>query len=338
MTAPEGSTPDIPFGAVFAPTMAITSWKGDHFERHRLGALEPLSLHPGAHVLHYASSIFEGLKAHRGDDGVIRIFRLDRHVDRMRQSARLLCLPLPPADLLTSMIFEVAEANRDEVPASPGSLYLRPAMIGTVADVGAAAVPPTEGLLYVVACPVGDYFKGGIRPLRVLLEDQQMRSTPGFGSAKAGANYAAALRVVVEAKKAYGVDQVLFAPSGDAQETGASNFLLIDDERVVTKPLDGSFLPGVTRDSVLTLAGSMGYRIEERDITSSDVLDWCEHGEAALSGTAAVLGGVGTLIYKGEEHKVGSGEVGENTLRIREALTDIQTGRATDEFGWLTEV
>lgn len=338
MTAKTDAALNAPFGSVFAPTMAITRWDEGGFEEHRTGPLQPLELHPGAHVLHYASSIFEGLKAHRGPEGRTRLFRLDRHVDRMRRSAELLCLPPPPADLLTAMIVDTAAANRGEVPEPPGSLYLRPTMIGTQADVGAAAKPPNEGLLYVVACPVGDYFTGGIRPLRVLVEDEAMRSTPGFGAAKTGANYAAALRTVVEARTAHGADQVLFAPAGDVQETGASNFLLIDDERVVTKPLDGSFLPGVTREAVLALADHLGYRVEERDLSVEDVLAWAQHGEAALSGTAAVLAGVGTLVYRGSEHRVGSGDVGPNTLRLRGALTDIQTGRAPDSFGWVTEV
>ena len=338
MTAKTDAVLNAPFGSVFAPVMAITRWSGDRFDDPSVEPLRPLELHPGAHVLHYASSIFEGLKAHRGPEGQTRLFRLDRHVDRMRRSAELLCLPPPPAELLTAMIAETAAANRNEVPDPPGSLYLRPAMIGTQADVGAAAKPPDQGLLYVVACPVGDYFTGGIRPLRVLVEDEAMRSTPGFGAAKTGANYAAALRTVVEARTAHGADQVLFAPAGDVQETGASNFLLIDDERVVTKPVDGTFLPGVTREAVLILADHLGYTVEERDVSIADVLDWARHGEAALSGTAAVLAGVGTLVYRGVEHRVGSGEVGPNTLRLRKALTDLQIGAAPDTFGWITEV
>ncbi len=338
MTATTDAALNAPFGSVFAPTMTLTRWSSAGFDEFEVQPLQPLELHPGAHVLHYASSIFEGLKAHRGPEGQTRLFRLDRHVDRMRRSAELLCLPPPPTELLTAMIAETAAANRDDVPEPPGSLYLRPTMIGTQADVGAAAKPPNEGLLYVVACPVGDYFTGGIRPLRVLVEDEAMRSTPGFGAAKTGANYAAALRTVVEARTSHGADQVLFAPAGDVQETGASNFLLIDDERVVTKPLDGSFLPGVTREAVLVLAEHLGYQVEERDLSVEDVLAWAEHGEAALSGTAAVLAGVGTLVYRGTEHTVGSGEVGPNTLRLRQALTELQTGRAPDPFGWVTEV
>ena len=131
---------------------------------------------------------------------------------------------------------------------------------------------------------------------------------------------------------------MLFAPGGDVQETGASNFLLLDDRRVITKPLDSSFLHGVTRSSVLTIATDLGYAVEERQLVVAEVLDWARRGEAALSGTAAVLSGVGTLVLDGEEHPVGDGEVGANTLRLREALTEIQFGAIADTHEWVTTV
>jgi branched-chain amino acid aminotransferase len=144
--------------------MSVSRWHGGDFEEPGLEPVGPLELHPAAHVLHYASSIFEGLKAHRGTDGSIRIFRLDRHVLRMQQSAELLCLPVPDAGLLTRMILETVSAARDDIPDPPGSLYLRPTMIGTEANIGAAAAPSAEGILFVLASPVGDYFRA-TRPL-----------------------------------------------------------------------------------------------------------------------------------------------------------------------------
>jgi branched-chain amino acid aminotransferase len=318
--------------------MAVARWFDGRWEEPRLGPLAPLALHPGAHVLHYASACFEGLKAHRGVDGAVRIFRLDGHVARMRESARLLCLPAP--DPLEDMVLRQVAAARDDVPPAPGSLYIRPVLIGTEANIGAAGSPSAEALLYVVTCPVGDYFSGGIRPLRLLVEEQHPRSTPEFGMAKAGGNYAASLRTVVAAKRAVGADQVLFAPGGDVQETGASNFLLIDARRVITKPLDGSFLHGITRDSVLRLAADLGYAVEERAITVAELLEWAARpdAEAALSGTAAVLAPVGTLVHEGSEHRVGSGGAGPHTLRLRSALTDIHAGAAPDPYGWLRPV
>ncbi|HEX5515226.1 MAG TPA: branched-chain amino acid aminotransferase [Gammaproteobacteria bacterium] len=325
-----------PFGTVFSEQMPLSRFSDGRWTAMETVPVAPLSIHPGAHVLHYSSTCFEGLKAFRMPNGAIRVFRLDRHVARFRQSTDLLCLPTPPADLLEQMVRHVVELSRDDVPVPPGALYLRPTMIGTEANIGAAGTPSAEALLYVLASPVGDYFAGGGRALRILIEDEGMRSTPGFGQAKTGGNYASALRHIINGRAAHNADQVLFCPGGDVQETGASNFFLLDDRRLMTKPLDGSFLPGITRDSLITLARHMDYEVIERDFTVDELKDWIRTGEAALSGTAAVLSGVGTFIHDGKEYTVGDGRVGPNTQRLREALTAIQFGVAEDPFGWLT--
>ncbi|MDH5371665.1 MAG: branched-chain amino acid aminotransferase [Acidimicrobiia bacterium] len=327
-----------PFGAVFTDKMALSRWDGEQFEQPHLEPVGPLPIHPAAHVLHYSSSVFEGLKAHRGTNGELRLFRLDRHIERMQDSARLLCLPPPDGPLLEQMVIDVVHAARDVIPKPPGSLYLRPTLIGTEANVGAAAAPSKEALLYVLASPVGDYFSGGVRPLKVVVEEHRPRSTPTFGMAKTGANYAAALGLIMEAKHTHSADQVLFAPGGDVQETGAANFILLNDQRVLTKPLDPSFLPGVTRDSVLAIARDLGYDVVERNFTIDEMLEFAEDGEAALSGTAAVLAGIGTILHAGREHRVGDGEVGPNTLRLRAALTELQTGATPDVHGWIKVV
>ena len=154
---------------------------------------------------------------------------------------------------------------------------------------------------------------------------------------KTGANYVMALGIALRAKE-QGADQVLFAPAGDIQETGVSNFMLLDDRRLVTKPLDGSFLAGVTRDSILTLARDLGYQVEERAITVDELLAWADNGEAALMGTAAVLAGVGTFIYEGKVVTVGEGTTGANTARLRAALVAVQRGEAPDPWGWTETV
>ncbi|MGD9750465.1 MAG: branched-chain-amino-acid transaminase [Acidimicrobiia bacterium] len=303
-----------------------------------LGPVEPFAFHPAAHVLHYGSACFEGLKAHRGVDNVVRIFRADAHVARMRQSAELLCLPVPPADMLERMIREVTRASEAEVPSAPGSLYLRPTLVGTEENVGAAAAPSATALLFVLAGPVGDYFSGGIRPLTLAIETQQPRTTPQYGMVKSGANYVMALRPTLQAKKDLGADQVLFCPGGVVQETGAANFMLIDAERVVTPALTTSFLHGVTRDSLLRIARDLGLQVEERDVTVDEVIEWARRpdAEAGLSGTAAVLSPVGTLVHNGERIAVGNGGVGEHSMRLRTALTDLHVGARPDPYGWLT--
>jgi branched-chain amino acid aminotransferase len=337
-TAQVPAPPTTPFGSVFGAVVATATYADGAWSEPELGPLAPFSMHPATHVFHYGSACFEGLKAHRGADGVVRVFRAAAHVARMRQSADLLCLPKPGEELLSGMIHAAVAANRDETPAAPGSLYLRPTLIGTEPNIGAAAAPSSTGLLFVLTSPVGDYFSGGIRPLKLAVETQQPRTTPQFGMVKSGANYVMALRPTIEARAQLGVDQVLFCPGGEVQETGAANFMLIDAERVITPALTTSFLHGVTRNSLLTIARDLGYQVEERAVTVGEVVEWAGRpgAEAALAGTAAVLSPVGTLIHDGETVPVGSGDVGEHTMRLRQALTDIHTAAAPDTHGWCT--
>ena len=327
-----------PFGTSFGETMTVASWEGGAWSTPSRRPVGPLSLHPGAHVLHYGSSCFEGLKAYRSVDGVVRLFRPDRHVARLRGSAERLWLPVPPAELALDMIVQAVEANLDQVPPTPGSLYIRPTLIGTAANIGAAGSPTTEALLYVLTSPVGDYFADGVAPLRIAVEQERRRTTEQFGAVKTGANYAMALGATMEARAAYDVAQVLFAPEGRVQETGASNVMLISADRVVTPPADGSVLEGVTRSSLLTLAAARGLTVEERVLTVEELVAWCEHGEVALSGTAAVLAPVGSLIVDGAEVTVGDGRAGRHTLELREALIETQVGKVEDVHGWTLPV
>lgn len=326
------------FGTEFAPTMAVVAAPGGTFGEPELRPVGPLPLHPAAHALHYGSVCFEGLKAHRGEDGQVRLFRPDRHADRLRRSAELIHLPVPPRELVLSLLRDVTRANLDAVPEPPGALYLRPVLLGTEENIGAAATPSADALLYVLASPVGDYFAGGGQALRLAIECDLPRTTPQFGQIKTGANYAMALGVTLQARAEHGADQVLFAPGGEVQETGAANVLLLDDERVVTRPLDSTFLHGVTRDAVLRLAADLGYRVEERELSIDELLEVAPRAEVALSGTAAVLASVGTLVHDGREVTVGDGGAGPNTARLREALVAVQRGAAPDPHGWTVPV
>jgi branched-chain amino acid aminotransferase len=327
---------NVAFGTVAAGHMVVAEATDGTFGPARVIPTGELTFHPFAHCLHYGSTCFEGMKAHRGVDGVVRIFRPDRHVARMRRTAGLVQLPVPPADLLESMVVSAVEANLAEVPEAPGALYLRPMLLGTDPNIGAAASPSRSALLAVVASPVGDYFAGGVRPLSLLVETEVPRTTPQFGEAKAGANYLMALGITRRAREELGCDQVLFAPGGQVQETGAANFLLFAPDRVVTRALDSTFLHGVTRDSILMLARDRGMAVEERDVSVEELLAW--PGEAALSGTAAVLSGVGTLVHDGVRHQVGDGQVGPVTLALRDGLTAIQRAEVEDVHGWMRAV
>jgi branched-chain amino acid aminotransferase len=329
-----------PFGSLFGDQMTVARVDADG-SAHYGGEAEPLqafSFHPATHALHYGSSCFEGLKAHRQANGSLAIFRLADHVARMGQTISRLRLPAIDAELMTTMIIDAVEANASFTPPSPGSLYIRPTMLGTDPNIGAAAAPSQGGLYYVITSPVGDYFAGGVRPLTIFLETEVPRTTPQFGMVKAGANYVMALGPTLEAKADHAADQVLFATGGDLTETGASNFFLVDDERLITRHLDESFLHGVTRASLLTLAADMGYAVEERSISLEELRAWADHGEAFLSGTAAVVAPVGTIKLSDDQYPVGDGQPGPNTLKLREALTSIQTGTAADTHNWMTTV
>jgi branched-chain amino acid aminotransferase len=326
------------FGTVLTSHMAVATYQGGRWSPSDIKPVGPIELSPAAHVLHYASTCFEGFKAFRRADGSIHIFRMDRHIQRMRQSARQLVLPEPDPVQLAEMVRAVIRRCREAVPEAPGALYLRPILFGTTANIGAAATPTTEASLIVLASPVWDYFSGGMKPLRILVDDENTRSAAQMGMVKTGGNYAAALGPTLSARAQYQVDQVLFCPGGQVQETGAANFVLIRDGALMTRSLDTTFLHGVTRDSLLTLARDLGYEVSERPFTVADMLDWVKTGEAALSGTAAVLAGVGTLIYRGAEHRVASGEVGPLTRALRTQLVAIQQGDAADKHGWLERV
>ena len=326
------------FGTVFCDHMSIARFENGGWGEAAIQPLASLSMHPASHVFHYASTCFEGFKAYRWKDGKAHIFRLHDHVARMQRSAKSLHLPWRICAQLAGMVIDLVHAHIGDIPEPPSSLYLRPTLIGTLENIGAAASPSTEATMFVLASPVGDYFAGGIRPLKLLVADTIARSTEQLGSTKTGGNYAAALGPTLAAKEKYGVDQVLFCPGGDVQETGAANFLLLSDEEIVTKPLNSSFLHGMTRASILALANDLGYRVNERNFTVAELLDWVQSYEAALSGTAATLTPVGKLVYEGREVLVRDGAAGPNTEKLRKALQAIQYGDAPDTHGWLTEV
>jgi len=327
-----------PFGTEFCDHIAIATYADGAWSAPSIEPLAPLPIHPAAHVFHYASTCFEGFKAYRWKDGKGRIFRLHDHVARMQRSAASLWLPVPDADVLAGMVIDVVHHNLADIPEPPASLYLRPTLIGTLQNIGAAAAPSTDATLFVLASPVGDYFAGGATSLKLLVEDQKARTTEQLGSTKTGGNYAAALGPTMDAKEKYGVDQVLFCPDGDVQETGAANFLLISDGEIITKSLDSSFLHGMTRDSVLKLGAEMGYTISERKFTVDELLEKVSTYEACLSGTAATLSPVGALVYNGKEIMVRDGQPGPNRKKLQAALQNIQYGLEPDTHNWLTEV
>jgi len=336
---PQTQTPPRPaFGSLLTDTMAVATYSNGQWSDHEVRKTGPIEISPAAHVLHYSSTCFEGFKAYKWADGSVNVFRMSSHIERMCQSARSLALPEPDPDQLETMITTVIDRVRDQVPDAPGALYMRPILFGTTPNIGAAANPPRELMLIVLASPVWDYFSGGMKALKIYVETEATRCASHLGMVKTGGNYAAAMGPTLAARQKYGVDQVLFCPGGEVQETGAANFLLIREGKIMTRSLDATFLHGVTRDSLLRMAPRLGYQVEERVFTVEEMLDWAKDGEAALSGTAAVLAGVGTLVRDGREHRVGSGDVGPHTKRLRAALVGIQQGEVPDTHGWLHRI
>lgn len=328
------------FGTRFLPQMAICHYDQQRWGEQRMVSSESLSLHPGAHVFHYASTCFEGLKAFRQVDGRVAIFRMDKNIDRFAQSSQLLYLPDIDKEQTTLMITDSVALFRDEVPAAPASLYIRPTHIGTEAAIGKAAAPSLSSCQYILLSPVGDYFEGGEASLRLLLDESGVRCGPDHGMVKGGGNYASALKHIQRAAKDYQANQVLFCPGGDVQETGAANFILVDGDEIITKSLDESFLHGVTRESLLSLAREKGLNVQERELSVQELVERAAKPdcEAGLTGTAAVVAAVGTLIHDGKEYPVGSGVPGPRIRQMRDELNAIQWGEQEDRFGWLTYV
>lgn len=320
-----------PFGTVFGEVMSVSRGDDHGWSEPTIEALSSFTMHPGMHALHYGSSCFEGLKAHRTVDGAIRPFRADKHAARLQQSAGRLLLPVPPIELTTRLIDMAVEANGAVTPPAPGSLYLRPTLLGTDVTIGAAAHPSHSAILYVLACPVGNYLPP--RPLTIVVETEIPRTTPQFGVVKTGANYAMALGSIDRAHREHQADQVLFAPGGLVQETGAANVVLVDGDTFVTPELTNAFLHGVTRDSLLQVARSLGWKVEERTLTVDDVVEWASRptAEIGLMGTAAVIAQVGTLVV-GDRRIELSPQEPSKLVELRRTLGEIQTGARAFDF------
>ena len=328
------------FGTEFMPQMIISWHENGTWSEPEIVSSDSLPLHPATHALHYASTCFEGLKAFRQPDGGVALFRYEDNVARFAQSSRLLALPQIDEAQTAKMIRDIVGRFADDVAQPPASMYIRPTHIGTELSIGKAAAPSLTSCQFVLLSPVEEYFSGGGSGLRLLVDDEAMRCTPDNGMIKSGGNYASALRHILRAREKFKADQVLFCPGGDVQETGAANFLLIDGNEIVTKALDESFLHGITRDSILALARDRGMTVSERALPVAELLERASNdgAEAALSGTAAVLTPVSTLIYRGREQTVGDGKPGETTMALKSALNDIQWGRTEDRHGWLTHL
>ena len=332
------------FGRIFTDRMLMVEWKAEQgWVDARIQPYGPFVLDPSCLVFHYAQEIFEGLKAYKWADGSIALFRPEVNAHRFNLSADRLCMPQVPEELFIEGIAELIRLEKDWVPGSDGtSLYIRPTMIAVEPVLGVKA--SDHYYFYVILSPVGAYYASGFNPVKILVEDYYVRSVPGgTGEAKTGGNYAASLKAAQVAKQK-GFDQVLWLDGVHKkyiEEVGSMNMFFVYDGVVVTAPLAGSILKGVTRDSVLQLANATGFRVEERQIAIDELIADIRSGkvkEAFGSGTAAVITPVGTLGFKEETITVGDGGVGNLTQKLYDTLTGIQYGKIADNFGWIRKI
>ncbi|MGY6498830.1 MAG: branched-chain amino acid aminotransferase [Microcella sp.] len=315
-----------------------SEWGGWH--RPRVQPYGPISLDPSAAVLHYGQEIFEGLKAYRHADGSIWSFRPDANARRLQRSAKRLALPELPVDYFIESLKQLIAVDGDWVPSAPEtSLYLRPFMFAKEAFLGVR--PAKKVNYYVIASPAGAYFTSGPAPVSIWLSTQYSRAgRGGTGAAKTGGNYAASLVAQAEATE-NGCQQVLFLDSVEQkylEELGGMNIVLVYKDGTLVTPHSDSILEGITRDSILQLAEDRGHRVERRPVELDEWKSGYESGdivEAFACGTAAVVTPIGQL--KGEGFAIGSADAapGSLTMELRQALTDIQYGRADDPHGWM---
>lgn len=336
------------FGKYFTDHMFQMNYDPQHgWHDPRIGPYEALALDPAAAVLHYGQALFEGLKAYRGKDGQVRLFRVDRHAERFARSAERLCVPPVPLEQTIAALRAFVRVEKEWVPSAPGTaLYLRPAIIGTEAFLGVRAA--TCYTFFIIASPVGAYYSGGIKPLRLWVERDHIRAARGgLGAAKTGANYVASLLAFEQAKQR-GYDQVLWLDAEHRnylEEVGTMNACVVIADELITPPLEGSILAGVTRECVLALARKWGVRTSERPLGLDEVLAAAQRGtlqEIFGCGTAAVISPVGELGYRdgqGEQHVVINGrKMGPLATRLYNEITGIQFGTMQDPYGWLTSI
>jgi branched-chain amino acid aminotransferase len=334
------------FGRYFTDHMVTADWNADRgWHGAQLRPYGPLLMDPATNSLHYGQAIFEGLKAYRHADASIQTFRPFENAQRFARSARRLAMAELPVELFVASLEVLVSADREWVPSGrERSLYLRPFMISSEVGLG---VRPANAYKYVlIASPAGAYFAGGIAPVSVWISDDYVRAAPGgTGEAKCAGNYAASLLAQAEAS-AHGCDQVVWLDAigrEKIEEMGGMNLYFVygegDSTRLMTPKLTGALLPGVTRDSLLTVAADLGMAVTEGEITVSELRAGCESGEITevfACGTAAVITPVGKVKTREQgEFLVGSGDSGPVTLLLRETLLDIQTGSAPDPHNWM---
>ena len=328
------------FGKVFTDHMFLLNYDaGQGWHDGRIVPYGDLNLSPSAMVFHYAQEVFEGLKAYRRPDGKVQLFRPMDNVRRLNDSCERLCIPAIPEELALEGIRALVKVEQDWVPNEPGtSLYIRPFVIATDASLGVHA--SHSYLFCVICCPVGAYYAEGINPVRIYVENEDVRAVRGgTGYTKCGGNYAASIRAGERAEE-QGYAQVLWLDGVERkyiEEVGSMNVMFKVDGTIITPKLTGSVLPGITRRSCLQLLRDWGYPVEERLVTAQELFDAADAGkldEAWGTGTAAVVSPIGEMGWNERKAEVNGGVIGPVTQKLYDTLTGIQWGTQPDPYGW----
>ena len=332
------------FGKIFTDHMFVMNYtEGKGWHDPRIEPFHNISLSPAAMVYHYGQEMFEGLKAYKGPDGNVFLFRPDMNAKRTNDTNDRLVIPQIPVEDFVQAVAAIVDVDRDWIPTEPGtSLYVRPFIIATDEFLGVA--PSKTYLFMVILSPSGAYYESGLAPVGIWIEDEYVRAVRGgMGFAKAGGNYAASLIAQQKAHDA-GYSQVLWLDGVERkyiEEVGAMNIFFKIAGKIVTPSLNGSILPGITRNSVLQLCRDWGYEVEERKISADELLEAQANGtleECFGTGTAAVISPVGKLRYKDDVMTINGGSIGPVSQKLYDTITGIQTGILPDEKGWRVKV
>ena len=332
------------FGKVFTDHMFVMNYtRGKGWHDPRIVPYQDVTLSPAAMVFHYGQEMFEGLKAYKGEDGKNYLFRPDMNAKRTNDTNDRLCIPRVPEDDYVQAVKAIVKVDEAWIPTEPGtSLYIRPFIIATEPFLG---VDVSETFLFIIILsPSGAYYESGLEPVGIWIEDDYVRAVRGgMGFAKTGGNYAASLAAQVKAHDD-GYSQVLWLDGVERkyiEEVGAMNIFFKIDGKIVTPMLNGSILPGITRNSVLQICRNWGMEVEERRVSVDELLQAQADGkleECFGTGTAAVISPVGKLRYKDEVMTIGGGKIGPVSQKLYDTVTGIQLGRLEDPFGWRVAV
>ncbi|OGP91608.1 MAG: branched chain amino acid aminotransferase [Deltaproteobacteria bacterium RBG_19FT_COMBO_43_11] len=332
------------FGQIFTDHFFNMKYKtGQGWHDAIIEPYRPLQLDPTAMCLHYAQEIFEGLKAYRGKDGAIFLFRPTENIKRMNASAERLCMPSIDEDIFLDALKKLVILEKDWIPHGAGtSLYIRPTMIATEPALGVH--PAGEYLFFIVVGPVGAYYPQGFSPTKIYVSEEYVRAAPGgTGHTKAGGNYAASLYASQIATN-MGYTQVLWLDAKEkkyVEEVGTSNIFFFIGDELITPALTGTILPGVTRNSVIQLARHFGIKVAERQLSIDEVISASQKGtlkEVFASGTAAIISPVGQIYFRGKEHMINGGKTGPLAEKLYNEILQIQYGLKEDEFGWRVKI